>query len=81
MNDGEMEMPERRCRRLSDHIMASFNEACGLNDVEVAAELLKMAETVVSRGDRYNDGRYEDEVMALVAAHERLRGLRPSNIE
>lgn len=74
-NDGLLK--SRYTRRLSDKILIAFHQACDQHDLEVAAQLLHVLEGIVTRpppnGIR-NDRRRN--VETLVAAHERLWGLR-----
>jgi hypothetical protein len=67
----------RRGRRLSDHILIAFHQACDQGDLEVAGLLLKVLEMMIAAprlphpgGDRRR------ETETLVAAHERLWQLR-----
>ena len=64
-------------RRLSDHILVAFHQACDQRDFEVAEQLLRVLETTNGRDDA--SGRYEQlarNVSNLVTAYERLWLLR-----
>ena len=66
----------RRHRRVADHILTAFHQACDQRDLEVAERLLAVAELVIfprllSQGAP--DRRDQD---GLVTAHERLWALR-----
>jgi hypothetical protein len=66
----------RRSRRLSDHILTAFHQACDQRDLEVAERLLAVLELAVSPRllpEGVPDRRVQDN---LVAAYERLWGLR-----
>jgi len=67
--------PKRR-RRVSDHVMVAFHAACDQGDLEVAQRLLTVVEFMLRRPPP--EGRPERRAQAdpLVAAHERLWGLR-----
>ena len=63
-------------RRLPDHILAAFHQACDQRDLEVAEQLLAvLAMVVAGRRDRPTspDRRGKE---SLVAAYERLWDLR-----
>ena len=66
----------RYTRRLSDKILIAFHQACDQRDLEVAAELLRVLETVVSRPNLHPDQNRRRNMETLVAAHERLWLLR-----
>jgi hypothetical protein len=68
--------PNRKQRRLSDHILIAFHFACDQRDLEVADRLLGILERLILRPPP--DGRLERraDLPTLVAALERLWTLR-----
>jgi hypothetical protein len=66
----------RQRRRLSDHILVAFHQACDERDLEVAEQLLAVL-AMVTAGRRHQptapDRRDKE---SLVAAYERLWALR-----
>ena len=66
---------ERYSRRLSDKIQAAFDHACDEGELQVAAELLTILETVLLRVAPKPDRR-EAVVAPLMASHERLWHLK-----
>jgi hypothetical protein len=78
---GLPEGAERRAagprRRLSDKLLVAFHHACDQGQFDVAAELLQIVETVVSRPQLAEGGRDRRKaVEGLVAAYHRLWALR-----
>ncbi|ONG54711.1 hypothetical protein BKE38_10085 [Pseudoroseomonas deserti] len=66
----------RHTRRLSDKILIAFHQACDQSDFEVAEELLRILETMVTRRPSVPDQNRRKNMETLVAAHERLWLLR-----
>ena len=67
----------RHRRRLPDKILMAFHRACDLGDFAVAARLLNVLETMLVDRDPTNaNGNRRRNLDSLVAAHERLWGLR-----
>ena len=72
----------RHTRRLSDKILIAFHQACDQNDFEVAEELLRLLERMLTRRSTVPDNNRRKNMESLVAAHERLWLLRhPENGE
>ena len=67
--------PKRR-RRVSDHVMVAFHAACDQGDLEVAQRLLTVVEFMLRRPPPGGRPERRAQVDPLVAAHERLWGLR-----
>lgn len=66
----------RHTRRLSDKILIAFHQACDQSDFEIAEELLRILETMVTRRPTVPDNNRRKNMETLVAAHERLWLLR-----
>ncbi|MCI0753880.1 hypothetical protein [Teichococcus vastitatis] len=66
----------RHTRRLSDKILIAFHQACDQNDFEIAEELLRILEKMVTRRPSQPDNNRRKNMESLVAAHERLWLLR-----
>ena len=66
----------RHTRRLSDKILIAFHQACDQNDFEIAEELLRILEKMVTRRPVQPDNNRRKNMESLVAAHERLWLLR-----
>ncbi|MFB9970407.1 hypothetical protein ACFFMP_10470 [Pseudoroseomonas cervicalis] len=66
----------RHTRRLSDKILIAFHQACDQGDFEVAEELLRILERMVTRRQASPDTNRRKNMETLVAAHERLWLLR-----
>src|SRR5690349_3477368 len=66
----------RYTRRLSDKILIAFHHACDQSDFEVAEELLRVLEMMLTRRPLTPDGTRRRNMESLVAAHERLWHLR-----
>ena len=64
--------PPRHTRRLSDKILIAFHHACDQADYEVAEDLLRILETMLTRRPTSPDGNRRRNIESLVAAHERL---------
>ena len=82
-DDDTTTKPRGHIRRLSDHILIAFHQACDQGDLEVARLLRGVLEMMVAtprlpRGT----GNRRRETATLVAAHERLWDLRhPEPVE
>ncbi|MBX6374620.1 MAG: hypothetical protein IRZ13_10355 [Acetobacteraceae bacterium] len=68
--------PPRYTRRLSDKILIAFHHACDQGDFEVAEELLRILEMMLTRRPVSPDMNRRKNMESLVAAHERLWLLR-----
>ncbi len=68
--------PPRHSRRLSDKVLIAFHHACDQADFEIADELLRLLETMLTRRPIMPDGNRRRSMESLVAAHERLWHLR-----
>lgn len=66
----------RYTRRLSDKILIAFHQACDQGDFEVAEELLRVLELMLTRRPMVADANRRKNMESLVAAHERLWLLR-----
>jgi hypothetical protein len=66
----------RHTRRLSDKILIAFHHACDQSDFEVAEQLLRILETMVTRRPVSYEGNRRKNIESLVAAYERLWYLR-----
>lgn len=62
----------RHTRRLSDKILIAFHHACDQADYEVAEDLLRILETMLTRRVVSPDSNRRRNIESLVAAHERL---------
>jgi hypothetical protein len=69
-------VPPRHTRRLSDKILIAFHHACDQGDFEVAEELLRILEMMLTRRPVSPDVNRRKNMESLVAAHERLWLLR-----
>ena len=69
-------LPQRHSRRLSDKILLAFHQACDQADYEVAEQLLRVLELMLSRRPTAPDSNRRRSMESLVAAHERLWHLR-----
>lgn len=68
--------PPRHSRRLSDKILIAFHHACDQADFEVAEQLLRILEMMLTRRPVAPDQNRRRNMESLVAAHERLWHLR-----
>lgn len=68
--------PPRHSRRLSDKILIAFHHACDQADYEVAEQLLRILEMMLTRRPVSPDTNRRRNMESLVAAHERLWYLR-----
>ena len=66
----------RQGRRLSDKILVAFHQACDQADFEVAEQLLRVLEMMLTRRPVSPDINRRRNIETLVAAHERLWHLR-----
>jgi len=66
----------RHTRRLSDKILIAFHHACDQGDYEVAEEMLRILEMMITRRVTSPDTNRRKNMESLVAAHERLWLLR-----
>ncbi len=66
----------RHSRRLSDKILIAFHHACDQADYEVAEQLLRILEMMLTRRPVSPDTNRRRNMESLVAAHERLGHLR-----
>ena len=66
----------RQGRRLSDKILVAFHQACDQGDFEVAEQLLRVLEMMLTRRPISPDINGRRNIETLVAAHERLWHLR-----
>lgn len=73
---GRAQAAPRHTRRLSDKILIAFHQACDQGDYEVAQELLRILEKMISRRPTSPDTNRRKNMESLVAAHERLWLLR-----
>ncbi|MBW8270570.1 hypothetical protein K1J50_13880 [Caldovatus sp. SYSU G05006] len=73
---GSANGPPRYTRRLSDKILIAFHHACDQGDFEVAEELLRILEMMLTRRPMAPDQNRRKNMESLVAAHERLWLLR-----
>jgi hypothetical protein len=72
-------IPPRHSRRLSDKILIAFHHACDQSDFEVAEQLLRILELMLTRRPASPDTNRRRNMESLVAAHERLWHLRHAN--
>ncbi|MCX7374266.1 MAG: hypothetical protein NTW56_17845 [Alphaproteobacteria bacterium] len=68
--------PQRHSRRLSDKVLIAFHHACDQADLEVADQLLRTLEMMLTRRATNPDANRRRNIETLVAAHERLWHLR-----
>jgi hypothetical protein len=74
--DGSPGGAPRYTRRLSDKILIAFHHACDQSDFEIAEQLLRILEMLITRRPLTPDGNRRRSMESLVAAHERLWNLR-----
>jgi hypothetical protein len=81
--DRDVQQPgvTRYSRRLSDKILIAFHHACDQSDFEIAEQLLRILEMMLTRRPLTPDGNRRRSMESLVAAHERLWHLRHPNEE
>jgi hypothetical protein len=68
--------PPRHGRRLSDKILVAFHHACDAQDLQVAEQLLRTLENMLTRRGVPAEHNRRRAIESLVAAHERLWHLR-----
>lgn len=66
----------RHTRRLSDKILVAFHHACDVADYEVAENLLRILEIMVTKRPMPDGSNRRRNMDSLIAAHERLWQLR-----
>ncbi len=66
----------RHTRRLEDKLLVAFHHACDVNDLEVAAHVLRVLELMLSRRPSQLDSSRRRNMESLVAAHERMWHIR-----
>ena len=66
----------RHTRRLFNRIFVAFHQACDVVDLDVAEQLLRLLEKMMSKRHITDDGNRHHNVGNLVAAFERLWHLR-----
>jgi hypothetical protein len=71
----------RHTRRLSDKILIAFHHACDQGDFEVAEDLLRILEMMLTRRPTAPDSNRRKNLESLVAAHERLWLLRHPEVK
>jgi len=76
LRDGAKVFSQRHSRRLSDKILIAFHHACDQADYEVAEQLLRTLEMMLTRRPVNPDSNRRRNMESLVAAHERLWHLR-----
>lgn len=69
-----------RGRRLSDKILVAFHHACDAQDLQVAEQLLRTLEAMLTRRGVPPEQNRRRTLESLVAAHERLWHLRHREI-
>ena len=71
----------RHTRSLSDKILIAFHHACDQGDFEVAEDLLRILEMMLTRRPTAPDSNRRKNLESLVAAHERLWLLRHPEVK
>ena len=71
----------RYTRRLSDKILIAFHQACDQRELEIADQLLRILEGMLTRRPTAPDANRRRNIESLVAAHERLWLLRHPEAE
>ena len=66
----------RQNRRLPERILIAAHQACDLGDLDVAAQLLSILETIVGQGRGPVDPTRRRVMESLIAAHQRMWHLR-----
>ena len=66
----------RYSRRLSAKILIAFHQACDQGDYEIASQVLRVLEMLLTRRPLSPDANRRRTIESLVAAHERLWNLR-----
>ncbi len=80
MPDGAPALP-RHTRRLSDKILVAFHHACDVSDFEIAEQLLRTLEVMLTRRPLPSGVNRRRNMESLIAAHERLWHLRHPDYE
>ena len=75
-DEGRTSGTPRQGRRLSDKILVAFHQACDQGDFEVAEQLLRVLEMMLTRRNLSPDANRRRNMETLVAAHKRLWYLR-----
>jgi citrate lyase alpha subunit len=78
---GRSQAAPRHTRRLTDKILIAFHHACDQGDYEVAEEMLRILEMMITRRTVAPDANRRKNMESLVAAHERLWLLRHPDTE
>lgn len=66
----------RQSRRLPERILVAAHQACDLGDLDIAAQLLSILETVIGQRSTTMDPGRRRVMESLIAAHQRLWHLR-----
>jgi hypothetical protein len=66
----------RQNRRLPERILVAAHQACDLGDLDIAAQLLSILETVIGQSRGAIDPARRRVMESLIAAHQRLWHLR-----
>lgn len=66
----------RHTRRLEDKLLVAFHHACDVNDLEIAAEVLRVLEMMLGRRPVQPDPHRRRNIESFVAAHERMWHIR-----
>lgn len=66
----------RQNRRLPERILVAAHQACDLGDLDIAAQLLSILETVIGQSRGPVDPARRRVMESLIAAHQRLWHLR-----
>jgi hypothetical protein len=66
----------RRPRRVADHILTAFHQACDQRDLELAEQLLAMLARVIAGRQHQPAAPDQHDKESLVAAYERLWDLQ-----
>jgi hypothetical protein len=75
--EGQAGLPVRRqTRRLEDKLLVAFHQACDVEDLEVAGEVLRILEMMLSRRTAGPDANRRRNMESVVAAYERMWHLR-----
>ena len=69
----------RQNRRLPERILIAAHQACDLGDLDVAAQLLSILETIVGQSRGPVDPVRRRVMESLIAAHQRMWHLRYAN--
>jgi hypothetical protein len=80
VNEGSAALP-RHTRRLSDKILVAFHHACDVSDFEIAEQLLRTLEVMLTRRPLPSGVNRRRNMESLIAAHERLWHLRHPDFE